>query len=196
MAHPIQLVDALQGLSPRYRTEVRLLYDDDHLYVGFRCEDEYVWGTVSKRDGPIYEEECVEVFLNPSASGHQYYEINLSPRNVVFDACIVNDRTPERPQATFKSLKEWNTEGLRTATAVEGKPGAPGKARGWTAEMAIPISQLYGVPHRPVQPGDIWRANFYRIDAPGKKTQELYAWSATGRKACHLPWRFGYLKFE
>ncbi len=195
-AHPIVLADAIQGTPPRYRTEVRVLYDETHLYVGFHCEDEYVWGTVSKRDGPIYEEECLEVFLNPSGSGHQYYEINISPRNVVFDACIVNDRTPQRPEATFKSLKEWDAEGLRTATRVDGKLGAPGKARGWTAELAIPIAQLYGTPHRPVQPGDVWRANFYRIDAPEKKSQEPYAWSPTARKACHLPWRFGYLTFE
>ncbi|MCR4438059.1 MAG: carbohydrate-binding family 9-like protein [bacterium] len=196
-AHPIVLSDAITGASPRYRTEVRLLYDESHLYVGFRCEDEHAWGSVSKRDGPIYEEECVEVFLNPASSTHQYYEVNLSPRNVVFDACIVNDRTPQRADATFKSLKEWDAEGLRTATAVDGKLNAPGKARAWTAEMAIPLSQLYGAPHRPVKSRETWRANFYRIDTPErKKAQELYAWSPTGRQACHLPWRFGYLRFE
>ncbi len=197
LAEPIVLGDALTGGRPPYCTEVRLLYDDRYLYVGFRCEDEHVWGTIKRRDGPIYDEECVEVFVNPANATHQYYEINLSPRNVVFDACIVNERTPQNPEGTFKSLKQWDVEGLRSATAVPGKLNAPGNAKEWTAELAIPITQLYGAPHCPIQRGDIWRANFYRIDTPEKgQAPDLYAWSPTARRAFHLPWRFGYLQFE
>lgn len=192
----LTLRNAITGQAGRFATEVRLLYDDDYLYVGFRCEDDYVWGTVTDRDGPIWNEECVEVFLNPAGSAHQYYEINLSPRNVIFDACVLNSRTEQQPAATFVPLLEWQAADMLTATYVDGKLGERGGAKGWTAEYAIPHQILFGAPNRPPQPGDTWRANFYRIDSPESGQREHYAWSRTGREAFHLPWRFGFLRFD
>lgn len=194
-AEPIQLVDAITGKPGRFSTEVRALYDDTYLYVGFRCEDDYVWGTVTERDGPIYDEECIEVFVNPAGVAHQYYEINLSPKNVVYDVCVLNRRTQEKPFEGFVALKEFGLEGLRTAVQVEGDADMPGRARGWTAEYAIPLAELIGAPNLPPKAGDTWRINFYRIDSPEKGERHHYAWSPTGRPAFHLPWRFGYLRF-
>ena len=194
-AAPITLVDAITGEPGRFSTKVRVLYNAKYLYVGFQCEDDYVWGTVTERDGPIYDEECVEVFLNPALCEHQYYEVNVSPKNVVFDACIINGRTPEKTDASFSSLKELNLIDLHTKVHVDGQINAPMKARRWTAEMAIPIAELFGAPNMPPKTGDVWRVNFYRIDSPKQGQQELYAWSKTERAAFHLPWRFGYLRF-
>ncbi len=195
-AKPIQLLDAITGNPGRFSTEVRVLYDDVFLYVGFKCEDTYVWGTVTERDGPIWNEECVEVFVNPANVAHQYYEINVSPKNIIFDSVILNNRTIEKPNETFIGLTEWNPEGLITATHVNGEVDFPGKATGWTAEFAIPLAALIGATNVPPQPGDEWRMNFYRIDSPKNEGREHYAWSQTGKAAFHLPWRFGTIKFE
>ncbi len=192
----ILLNDAISGKPGRFSTEVRALYDDDYLYVGFRCEDNYVWGTVTERDGPIWNEECVEVFLNPADVAHQYYEINVSPKNVIFDSVILNRRSADKPDESFIGLTEWRVNGLETAVHVDGKADAAGMARGWTAEYAIPHNELIGAPNTPPKPGDLWRVNFYRIDSPKKDQREHYAWSMTSKPAFHLPWRFGYLKFE
>lgn len=194
-ASDLELRDALSGMPGRFRTTVRALYDDDFLYLAFACEDDYVWGTITAHDGPIYEEECVEVFLNPANARHQYYEINLSPRNVVFDACILNARTPEHPHADFIGLKEWHAEGLRTAVHIEGECNQPGQAQSWSAEFALPFPVLLGAPHLPPRPSDEWRINFYRIDTPLHSKSELYAWSTTQLPTFHLPWRFGRLRF-
>ncbi len=195
-ARAIKLHDAVSGNPGRFTTKVRILYDDDFLYVGFHCEDTYVWGTVTERDGPIWNEECVEVFVNPANVAHQYYEINLSPKNIVYDSVILNRRTVEKPDESFIGLPEWNAAGLRTATHIDGEADAPGKAKGWSAELAIPIAELIGAPNVPPRPGDVWRINFYRIDSPKKGAREHYAWSQTGREAFHLPWRFGTIRFE
>lgn len=195
-APPAQLYDAVTGQPGRFATRVRVLYDEMYLYVGFECEDEYVWGTVTERDGPIWNEECVEVFLNPARVQHQYYEINVSPNNVIFDTCILNRRTPERPNATFIGLTQYQVDGLQTAVHVAGERNTPGGATGWAVEYAIPHKALIGAPNVPPQPGDVWRVNFYRIDSPEAGRREHYAWSMTGREAFHLPWRFGDLRFE
>ncbi|NIA31677.1 MAG: hypothetical protein GWP06_17430 [Actinobacteria bacterium] len=194
-APAVKLNDAITGDPGRYDTKVRLLYDDKYLYVGFSCQDDYIWGTLTEREDPIWDEECVEVFLNPANSKHQYYEINVSPKNTMFDACIVNDRTPENSERQFKSLPEWNAKNLRTVTHIKGEVDIPGKGKSWTAEFAIPLEELYGAENTPPKSGDVWRVNFYRIDSPKKGKQEYYAWSKTEGPAFHLPWRFGYLKF-
>ncbi len=195
-ALPAHLHDARTGAPARFVTTVRALYDEEFLYVAFACEDDYVWGTISAHDGPIYEEECVEVFINPASATHQYYEINLSPRNVVFDACILNGRTPAQPYGSFLGLREWHAEGLRTAVHIAGNLNQAGQAQSWSAEFAIPFHTLFGAPHVPPRSGDEWRVNFYRIDTPHNAKSELYAWSTTELPTFHLPWRFGWLRFE
>ena len=194
-AQPIKLNDAISGEPGRFDTEVRVLYSDNYLYVGFRCEDDYIWGRVKEHDGAIYDEECVEVFLNPAGILHQYFEINLSPKGVGYEANILNSRMPEQPDNEFSAFPEWNPKDVHTAVSVEGKIDVPGKGQGWTAEYAIPFKEIYGATNVPPRPGDVWRVNFYRIDSPKKGQREHYAWSKTERAAFHLPWRFGYLKF-
>ncbi|HOT95687.1 MAG TPA: carbohydrate-binding family 9-like protein [bacterium] len=195
-AAKIDLVEAVSGRPGRWATSVRVAWSECFLHVAFACQDDYVWGTILEHDGPIYDQECVEIFLNPSGCRHQYFEINLSPKNVVFDACILNHRTEERPEAPFIGLPAWEAEGLRTAVAVQGIADRPGLASGWSAEYALPFAALCGAAHQPPQPGDLWRINFYRIDSPRLGVQELYAWSPVLLGTFHRPWRFGYLRFD
>lgn len=195
-ANTVQLTDAVTGTAGRFATEVRALYDDNFLYVGFKSEDNYVWGSATERNGPIWNEECVEIFINPSGAAHQYYEINLSPNNVIFDACVLNKRTAAKPKETFVPLTDFNLQTMKTAVHINGKMNQPGRANSWTAEYAIPFDELIGAPNIPPQPRDVWRVNFYRIDSPQKGQRESYAWSTTGSTAFHLPWKFGYLEFQ
>ena len=192
----IRLVRTDTGGPAERRTEVRLLASDTTLYIGFFCEDDYVWGTRTAPDSDIYAEECVEAFLSPAGSSHQYYEIDVSPKNVVFDACILNPRTPAEPGLKFTGLKDYHPEGMVTKVFVDGTPDRPGGAKSWSAEYAIPLAALIGAPHVPPRPGDAWRMNLYRIDAPTGGPSRYDAWSPTGKIDFHRPWRFGILAFE
>lgn len=196
MAPAVYLMDAITGAPGRFATEVRALYDDTFLYVTFDCEDDYVWGTVTEREGPIWEEECVEIFINPANAPHQYYEINISPKGTIFDACILNPRTPTQRDLAFTGLPEWDVVDLQTSVAIRGEADQPGQAESWRAVFAIPHVALIGAPNYPPQPGDAWRINFYRIDSPEKGQRDHYAWSAPGIAAFHRPWDFGVLQFE
>ncbi|HNW58136.1 MAG TPA: carbohydrate-binding family 9-like protein [bacterium] len=195
-AAAVHLVEAISGQPGRFFTLLRAAWSEAALHIAFDCQDDYVWGDILEHDGPIYEQECVEIFINPSGCAHQYFEINVSPKNVVFDACILNHRTEEQPDAPFTGLPGWEAEGLRTAVALRGLPDRPGMAAGWSAEYVIPFAALCGAPHQPPHPGDLWRVNFYRIDSPQPGHQELFAWSPVLLGTFHRPWRFGYLRFE
>lgn len=194
-AEVMQLRNPADGRPARYRTTARMLYNDQYLYIAFQCEDEYVWGTHTERDAPIYEEECVEAFLCPSGKVRQYYEINVSPRNTVFDAFIINGRPEGGARSNFRTWKDYTCDGLVTKVHINGKLGVSG-ARGWMAEFAIPFDSIIGADRLRPQAGDEWRMNLFRIDTPKSKNMEFYSWSPTGANDYHRPWRFGWLRFE
>jgi len=192
------LANAITGEPGRFKTGVRALCSDTTFYVGFHCDDDYVWSSHTEYGSPIFNEEVVEIFVSPSGSLQHYFEINLSPKNVLFDACILNNRTEPGPRspASLKILDEYRMSGIKTAVHVEGELDKPGGAKYWRAEYAIPLDQLFSITHNPPEPGDEWRINFYHIDSPKKGEQEFYAWSPTLFLDYHAPWRFGILRFE
>lgn len=193
-AEVIHLSDPVTGRPGRYKTTVRILYNSRNLYIAFECEDEYIWGTLTEPDSPVFTQECVEAFICPSGKIRQYYEIDVSPLNTVFDAFLLNGRQYNGPFAKIRSWIEYTCSNLITMTHVNGNLGEHG-ARGWSLEYAIPFSSIIGSDNLIPNPGDEWRVNFYRIDGPEPKHPEYYAWSPTGANDFHRTWRFGILKF-
>jgi hypothetical protein len=194
-AEVIHLNTPIDGQPGRYRTTARMLYSARCFYLAFECEDEYVWGTLTNRDAAIFGEECVEAFISPSGKMRQYYELNVSPRNTVFDAFILNDRPSTGEWTNLRTWKEFSCDGLVTRVWVNGGLGKQG-ARGWSAEYAIPFGSIIGSDNLAPQPEEEGRINLYRIDSPEPKHLEYYAWSPTGANDFHRPWRFGVLKFN
>src|SRR5262249_16856449 len=122
-----------------------------------------------------------------------YYEFEISPNNVVFDATVFS---PEGERRSMLVDPGWNAPGLRTAVRVSGVVNDQTSPDiGWIAEAALPFADL-GLSGRPV-PGGVWRANFYRIERPRDGTEEFTAWSPTYREPAdfHVPACFGELVF-
>src|SRR4029079_17813390 len=88
------------------------------LYFSFACKDEDVWGNFENRDDPLYDEEVVEFFLCPTGDLRHYFEFEISPLNVVFDAKVFS---PDGDRRTMLVDREWDALGLRTAVRVSGK---------------------------------------------------------------------------
>ena len=88
-ATPQTLTTSFDGRPVQRKTTFRMLYDDTNIYVAFDCEDPDVWGTLKKKDDPIYNEEVVEVFFDANGDGATYNELQVSPHNVNFDASFV-----------------------------------------------------------------------------------------------------------
>ena len=207
-AHPVSLNLADTGGSPRQATEVRLLYDDTHLYAAFHCVDDDAWGTMLNRKDPVCSEEAVELFLEPgpgSDRAYFYIEIEVSPLNTVYDLWNLNDTRCRPP---VRHLEDWTCAGLRTAVHVEGEVNAhTGKNVFWNCEMAVPFAELYGATHIPPKPGDRWRMNLYRIDrnwstrdeppeiGGGRPGDEFTSWQRVDRIDFHQPEKFGELLF-
>ncbi|MDR6879109.1 carbohydrate-binding family 9-like protein [Bacillus sp. 3255] len=175
-----RLVEVVTGGRPRLETRFRACWTTDALHVRFECEDDHVVATMVRRDDPIYEEDVVEVFLDPKGTGREYYEFELSPRGVEFDALIRNDL-----EGRIEADIAWDAQGLHTSVSDA--------ADGWRHyELQIPFADLLeGSP----LPGTDWGWNVYRIDDDVEGNRHYWAWSPTGKVNFHIPQRFGTLVF-
>lgn len=50
--------------------EAKMMYDDRNVYVIFRVQDRFVQSTVTKYNGPVSENSCVEFFFLRTAMSH------------------------------------------------------------------------------------------------------------------------------
>jgi hypothetical protein len=120
-------IEPVVGGKPRFKTEVRILIDDDHLYVAFRAYDDEpdkVMRTAMKRDGEIWKDDAVRITLDPQNTGRHGYTFEIASGGARWDALVQNNSD---------TIGEWNTI-WHGHTRVD--------AQGWTAEMAIPFKSL------------------------------------------------------
>jgi hypothetical protein len=163
------------GHAPAQATTVRVRHDGAALHVEFACQDTEPWATITQRDGPLWEEEVVELFIDPVGDAQCYFEIEVNPLGTVLDLVLRKNRSG------YARNFAWDCENL-LATA---RP----TTQGWGATLVIPFSSVSAGSNRE------WRVNFTRIDRPRQAQRELSAWSPTLLNTFHAPGRFGVLRF-
>lgn len=179
--------------APAYATTAKVLWDDANLYVGFEADDPDVWSTITARDGPLWEGEVCEAYIDPDGDGKDYAEFEVSPLNTVIDLKI--GREDNGAVTDVPTFVKWNAEGWQTAVEVDGDvTDRKGRDRAWTVEMAIPLANFAPLGGPAPKPGDTWRFQLYRIDRSNtQKDPEYSGWSPTD--TFHRPKQFGYLTF-
>ncbi len=188
---------AVEWGPAKYATRFRALWDDEGLWLRFDATDPDPWSTMTRRDDHLWEEEVVEIFLDPGREGRDYYELEISPANVVCDVRMI------APWPDKKQDFAWDLAGLETRASVH--RDAAGKPTGWTATALLPWTGLKPLPsaaHVAVPPsaGDRWRFNLFRIKRPGgpkapEKDAVEVAWSPTRQPSFHVPSAFRDLVF-
>jgi len=179
------LVRAIDGGPAEQPTTVRAAWNEEGLHVRFECWDRHAWGTMTRRDDPIFQEEAVELFLAPGIEAPSVYlEFEVSPLGVLWDGRIHN---PTSRRAEMVSDATWDCPGIRWDT---GRLGT--ERQDWWAELVLPWA---GISPGISPPPSLWRANFYRIERPAGAAPEFTAWSPTLVTPAdfHKPARFGSL---
>lgn len=176
--------------KPTYRTKAKLLWDDENLYIAFECEDEDIWATMKGRDEPLWEEEVVEAYIDPSGAGKNYKEFEVNPLGALIDLNIIEPRN--HAPGDWRELRKWDAEGVRIGVKIKGTlDNRKDKDEEWTVEMAIPLSNF--APYKP-QIGSEWRLQLFRIDRSNTLPKpEFSSWSPTD--TFHNPIRFGRVFF-
>lgn len=145
-------------------TRVQVLWDADHLYVGFTCDGPPGPTTLTAHDAELHREEVVEVFLDYAGDGKTCVEVQASPAGVTADLRHTWAHRPDYPvtsidpaqRAWMSSDRGWDLPGLRAA--------AVRTAGGWTAELVLPVAGLPGAggARARLGPGTTVRINFVR----------------------------------
>jgi hypothetical protein len=174
----LRLSENTSGGIPKWGTEVRLGWDGEAIQGIFVCQDPDPWATKTKRDDSIWEEEVVEIFLDPFGDSLSYFEIEINPLNTVCDLFV------RRVRSGLRKDFSWDCKDLATSSGT--------LSYGWAAGFRIPFESL-GDCHPNRSP--VWRANFARIDRPKADMRELSAWAPTLSGTFHLPRRFGFIRF-
>lgn len=169
-------------LDPKHPpVTVKIIYDDDALYLGWTCRDSNIVATLTERDAHLWLEDVVEVFVDPTGELADYYEIIVNPLNAIFDAYQVVSAERIWPATSDWS---WTAEGMETAVHVKGRVKAPTAPAGgdssWTVEMKMPWTMFdrHNLSRAP-EPGAIWRMALTRYDGRDSAEPEHihYAWS-------------------
>ncbi len=196
--------------APRFRTRVKMLWDDTYFYIASSMEEPDLWATYTERDAVIYHENDFEVFIDPDGDTHEYYELELNALNTVWDLLLLKPYRDGGP-----AINAWDIAGLKTATHLDGTLNDPrDRDAGWSVEIAMPWKVLAECAHRttPPGPGDDWRVNFSRVEwtrdpvsggyvkrkdpQTGKELPEdNWVWSPQGLIAMHVPEMWGTVRF-
>jgi hypothetical protein len=176
------------GPAP-YETRFAAQWSDEGLFLRFDADDDAPWHTMTKRDEHLWDEEVVEIFLDPARSGRDYAELEISPANVVCDVRMIT------PSPNKQMDLAWDFEGL--VTQVRTNKGGDGKTKSWTATAFIPWSAFRSLPSTkavslPPKASDAWRFNVFRIKRPGgpqapEKDAVEAAWSKPPGESFHVP---------
>ena len=155
-----------------FRTDARFAYDDTNLYACFRCHEPNLHALVlraKKRDGAVWADDCVEMFLDTNQDKKTYYHYVFNANAVIYDA----DSSP--------SDCSWNGPCVV-------KAGRESKA--WTLEVAIPWKSIGMTPPRPGT-----RIGLEVGRTRRQRPRETSQWSPTFA-GHHVPERYGVLVFE
>ncbi len=119
-------------------TDARVACDDENLYVAFVCRDDQMdrlVATVTTRDGEVFRDDCVELFLAPRSDPVPYYHLLVNPLNTQRDEVCTDTR--------------WNA---RWTSAVSRETDR------WVVEIALPFREL------PLDAASLgpWRINLAR----------------------------------
>jgi hypothetical protein len=157
--------------APRYRTRVKMLWDDTYLYIGALMEEPHVWASLRNHDDIVFRDNDFEVFIDPDGDTREYYELEVNAFGTIFDLYLHRRYKEEGP-----AEHGWNCEGLKTAIHIDGTLNDPTDTdKGWSLEWAIPWSSLkppawdkpsFGEKERGAarpKPGEEWRINFSRV---------------------------------
>ena len=185
-----------EGSAHRPQTLCKLLYDQEKLYGIFRVDDQYVRCVNTGFQADVYKDSCVELFLQPKASGG-YFNFEFNCGGALLASYITD---PTRIGGRVKQYSPLTPADDRQIRRYHNLPDVVEPEithkQIWFLEFSIPFAVLakYAGPLREIC-GQAWRGNFYKC---GNETSHPHwsAWSGVFELNFHLPECFGIIQFE
>ena len=189
-------INNYMGEIPKFRptTQVKMMYDDNNVYVIFKVQDQFVRCMAQQINGDVWEDAAVELFFAPDSNiPLQYFnlETNCGGTPLMYYVIV--------PRKDNKILKEDEIKQIEIAHSLPKKidPEITDPVT-WTLEYRIPIEMLQKYSNVTLPKKDVvWKANFYKI-ATNNSNPHYITWSVVDNPEpdFHLPQFFGTLIFQ
>jgi len=202
--------------EPKYKTRMKMLWDDKFLYIAAELEEPHVWANLTERESVIFYDNDFEVFIDPDGDTHHYLEYEMNALNTQWDLMLLMPYRDDLKQNV--AINNWNFNGIKSAVHVDGTINNPKDTdKGWTLEIAFPLDALIELSTSgklPVE-GEQYRIDFSRVewtvdivDGKYKKRTHMvdgkekplpennWVWSPQGVVAMHQPETWGFLQFS
>jgi hypothetical protein len=196
---------------PRFATRMKMLWDDEFLYIAADMLEPDIWGTLTTRDAVIFQDNDFEVFIDPDGDTHEYFELEVNALKTAWDLLL-----PQPYRDGGSAIDGWDIAGLQVGVDIRGTLNKPGdKDDGWSVELALPwkILEETSTHKRTPRDGEQWRINFSRVEwhtdivdgryvkrtnSETKKPlpENNWVWSPQGAVNMHMPERWGVMQFS
>jgi len=152
-----------EGQPATDRTEVRVMYDTGHLYIGLRAFSSVgVTATEMRRDADrLFDEDNFQVILDTFHDSRNGYMFVTTPLGAKLEQQIFDEGEGGNRQGTSNINRNWDGVWDAAAKIV---------SDGWTAEIEIPFSTVRFIPSS----AQVWGVNFQRHT---RRKNESAVWS-------------------
>ncbi len=124
--------------DPRFGTRAKMLWDESFFYVAAEIQEPHLWATLTERDSVIYRDNDFEVFIDPTADTHAYYELEINALGTEWDLMLLKPYRDGGP-----ALDAWDIQGLLVGIELRGTLNDPADHdSGWSVEIAMPWAVL------------------------------------------------------
>jgi hypothetical protein len=169
-------------------TFVSLLWNDENLYIAYKCNDSQIIGSLQKKDSQIFNtDDLVEIFLDPDGDSQNYIEIGVNAFSTNYDLLL---KCISEECGGWNTAMDFDIKGVETVSKIN--------KDGYIVEIRIPFSSLKKIKNggfsKP-KVGTKWNGNAFRIDY-GNTTEYLALQPYKSLKfGFHQPQEFAVFEF-
>jgi hypothetical protein len=172
--------------------KARMLWNADGLFLAVEVGDKDVVGGFkpTDKDPQLWTKDAIELVVDPDASGDNkdYYDILISPQNLVFDSHYDDYNKPRTEPGGPFGNQDWSSN-VKSKVVVDGTlDKSDDEDKGYTVEAMIPWKSFDKAKATPPAIGDTWRLNLYAVQqgpavgwTPVLKAGEFHRASRFGR---------------
>ncbi len=181
------------SLAEEAQVRYHMLADDEALYIGVIVQDEHITAVVTADHMRLYETDpTIEIFLDPRADGHRYYELQLNALATRWELVLTQ---PYREGG--RAIDPYTLPDLEHAVHIAGSINDESDIDDyWSVELKIPWTSFAHLDALSIPPrsGESWAINVAYVHTVGGQ-QHYSSWSPISRRNLHLPDEWGLLKF-
>ena len=174
-----------------YKPQVlfRVWHEGEAFHIGYKVREQGTRALQTVLGGPVYEDSCVECFIQPDPADPHYYNFEFNPIGMMAMACRTGRNDPEdAPREVLESVRIKTTAGK--------EPFDEKYVEEWSLDIAIPASALFNSGVKDFS-GRRMRMNFFKC-GDGLKVPHFVTWAPvrTPSPDYHRPEFFLPVDFE